>query len=246
MSLAGDLVRGAGYLAVGWRLVRMPGIRVWVIAPILVGFVVYAGAAAYLLPLGWQWLQNAVAGLPEWFHAWLGFLVPLLGLVLGTLAVLLLGWLTVLATMALASPFYGVLAARAEARLTGRRSGVERGLAHEALAAIAREGVKMAWYLPRALLVLLLQMIPVVNLIAAPLAFVFAAWVLAIQFCDYLSENRGEPVAATRAALRTRPGLALGFGAVLALGLGVPLLNLLLAPAAVAGGTALLLATRAE
>lgn len=246
MRLVGDLARGAGYVAIGWRLALQPSVRALVIAPIVIGFVVYAAAAAYLLPLGWQWLQGAVADFPEWFHTWLGFLVPLVGFILGALAVLLLGWLTMLATMALASPFYGVLATRVEEQLTGRRSALERSVAREALAAIAREGAKMAWYLPRLVVILLLQLIPALNLIAAPLAFAFAAWVLAIQFCDYLTENRGEPLAATRATLRARPGLTLGFGAVVALGLGVPLLNLLLAPAAVAGGAALLLNARNE
>ena len=39
--------------------------------------------------------------------------------------------------------------------------------------------------------------------------------------------------------LGQRRGLGLGFGALLALAIGMPVINLLVAPAAVAGGTAL-------
>jgi CysZ protein len=66
------------------------------------------------------------------------------------------------------------------------------------------------------------------------------------QFADYTPENRALPFAATRADLRRRRGLGLGFGIPLAIGLGIPLLNLFIAPAAVAGGTALWLRIRGE
>jgi CysZ protein len=246
VSFVGDLGRGPGFLALGWRLLATPGVRPLLVWPLLVTFLVYAGTVAAVLVPTMDWLENAMADLPQWFHDWFGFLVTLLEVLLGLLLVLLVGWVALLLAGILASPFYGRIAALVEARLRGRASTVERGLAGEAWAAIRREFQKLAWTLPRMLAILILGLLPVVNTIASPLAFLFGAWVMTAQFTDFTPENRGLPFTATRSDLRGRRGLGLGFGIPLALGLGIPLVNLLVAPAAVAGGTALWLRIRGE
>ncbi len=49
-----------------------------------------------------------------------------------------------------------------------------------------REWQKLARYLPRAIVLLLLYFIPGVGQTVAPvLWFLFSAWMLAIQYCDY-------------------------------------------------------------
>lgn len=49
-----------------------------------------------------------------------------------------------------------------------------------------REVQKLAYYLPRAIVLLLLYLIPGIGQTVAPLLwFGFSAWMLAIQYCDY-------------------------------------------------------------
>ena len=63
---------------------------------------------------------------------------------------------------------------------------------------------------------------PVVNVAAPLLWFGFGAWMLALHFVDYASENRGLKLDDTIALLRANRGPAFGFGAVVALLMAVP------------------------
>ena len=72
------------------------------------------------------------------------------------------------------------------------------------------------------------------------------AWTLAVQFADYPLENRGRPFRDTLTLLRANRAAALGFGACATLALAVPLVNFLLVPVAVAGGTLLWLRLDAQ
>ncbi len=62
---------------------------------------------------------------------------------------------------------------------------------------------------------------------------------MAVQFCDYPTENRNLPFADTLKRLHRHRGAALGFGGCTTLFLAIPVLNFLVIPIAVAGGTLL-------
>ena len=89
------------------------------------------------------------------------------------------------------------------------------------------------------LVVFLVGLIPIVSPIAPAIWFLFAAWMMAIQFVDYAAENRGLEFGATIAALKANRAAALGFGAITATLLAVPLVNVVFIPAAVCGGAVL-------
>lgn len=246
MSMLTDLGRGPAYLSLGGRLLRTPGVPSLLIWPLLVMLVIYGAALALILPPVLGWLEESAAALPQWFDDWLGWLVTLLQIVLGGLLILVIGWFSTLLATVLASPFYGRIAQLVETRLTGGASIVERSLLGEAVAALSRELQKLLWTAPRMIGILLLSLVPVVGVIASPLAFLFGAWVMAAQFTDFTPENQGLKFTETRQTLAARRGLGLGFGALTALTVGIPILNLIIAPAAVAGGTALWLQIRGE
>ncbi len=90
---------------------------------------------------------------------------------------------------------------------------------------------------PRFLLVFILTFIPVINLAAPLLWFLFGAWMMAIQYCDYPMDNNKVSFAGLRDNLKSRRMSSLGFGALVSLGMLVPVLNLLIMPAAVVGAT---------
>jgi len=218
----------------GVRLARAPGLRRFTWLPLLVSFVIIAaGLSAAFVWLGTlaAWLTGL---LPDWL-AFLGFvLVPLLYL----LGILIGAWLFALLAVVVASPFLGDLSSAVERVSSG--AGPEPVPLWASLAsAIGRELRKLAYYLPRLLLVFVLSLVPVLNALAPVLWFLFGAWIMAIQFCDYPTENRSRPFRDTVALLQRHRAAALGYGSCATLALSIPLLNLLLIPAAVAGGTLL-------
>jgi CysZ protein len=84
---------------------------------------------------------------------------------------------------------------------------------------------------------LIVSMIPGLNLLAPVLWAAFGAWGCALEFFAYPLENKGLLFPAQKILVgRVRLG-ALSFGGLVLVGLGVPFLNLLVAPAAVIAAT---------
>ena len=103
---------------------------------------------------------------------------------------------------------------------------------------IGRELRKLLYYLPLLLAVFVMSFIPGVNVIAAPLGFLLAAWMMAIQYLDYPIDNHGMSFAQVKIAARQRQLTSLGFGGAVMLGTMIPLVNLVIMPAAICGATA--------
>lgn len=105
---------------------------------------------------------------------------------------------------------------------------------------MAREWRKLMYYLPRALLLLALYFVPGIGQTVAPvLWFLFSAWMLAIQYCDYPFDNHKVSFADMRRALRQHKTDNLQFGALVSLFTMIPILNLVILPVAVCGATAM-------
>lgn len=230
-----SLATGAASFIDGLRLLRHRGARRYVWAPmaaaalVVLPLVVYGYRQAEAL-LGW-----ALGALPSW----LDWLVVVLWPVAALLAIIIASWLFGLVAAVVASPWLGLLAAQAERIEFGDAVEASEGFAALIGNACRRELQKLRYHLPRLTALLLLPLLPVVNLVAPLLWLVFGAWLLALQFVDYAAENRGLPFAATRTSLAEHRAAALGFGALAALALAVPLAALVVVPAAVCGGAVL-------
>ena len=129
--------------------------------------------------------------------------------------------------------------ARAEREAFGNGPDHDESLAAAMASAMTREGRKLAYHLPRLAGLFVLTLIPIVNVAAPLLWFAFGAWMLALHFVDYASENRGLKLDDTIALLRANPGPTFGFGAVIALLMAVPFAALVVIPVAVCGGAVL-------
>ena len=238
----GGILGSIGYLGVGWRLVRRPGLRRFVLAPLAVNLVVFGA-------LGW-W---AVATFGDWLGEWrvlerfgdvwgVGFVVGLVQLLFTVAIVFALAWLFTLVANLVGAPFNGLLAERVEAHLTGEGASDDPGwlaMLRSTPRLLGSEVAKLVylgvWLVP----LLLLQFVPLLNLVAPALLFLFGAWMFALEYLDYPMGNHGALFRDVRAAARTRRTTSLGFGiGVAALAL-VPIVNLVLMPVAVAGATAL-------
>jgi len=231
-----DLLTGPAYLLEGVRLLRKPGLRRFVVMPLLINVLLFGG----LIGLAYGWVDDSsrylVAKLPDWLH-WLSYLViPVF--VLTSLVVIFYGF-SIVANL-VAAPFNGMLAEAVECHLTGRSlEGDWRQLLRDVLPSILSELRKLLYFALRALPLLLLLLVPLVNVAASVLWVLFSAWMMTVQYVDFPMANHGLFFKDQRARLRKRPLLAWSFGGLVMLATLVPVVNFFVMPAAVAGATAL-------
>jgi len=225
---------GARYMLEGLRLITRPGLRRFVMIPLVVNIGVFAGAIWYGLnrfevALGWMEQQ-----LPSWLH-WLDWLLwPIFVL---ALLIIVFYSFTLVANL-IASPFNGLLAEKAEAIITGRAvdAPIDYQKLIKELPVILWDEVKkilyaLIWTIPFLILAL---MVPVIG----PLIwFLFTAWMLAVQYSDFPMGNHGLLFRDQRARLRQRRLTALSFGSAATALTMIPVLNFVVMPAAVAGAT---------
>ena len=237
--LKGNFFRGLGYLGEGFRLIRQPGLRLFVIIPLVINIFLFALLFYFLGELFSLLIASAMAWLPDW--AWLQALDWLFWILYGVVILLMLAYGFVIIANLIGSPFYGYLAELTEKHLTGQVVSAEGSWAaiiKDIPRALWREVQKILYYLPRALGLFIIGLIPVVNLVAAVLWFLFNSWMMALQYVDYPADNHRVSFPRLRRDLAASRLSALGFGLPVALAAMVPILNLIVVPAAVCGATA--------
>lgn len=239
--MVGPFFRGAGYAVSGLRSLPRPEYRRFVAWPLAINVLVFGLglwlSAELLGGLIGQWVGVAVAWLPDWLD-WLGVLLTGLLWVVFALGALILVFYTFTAVANLVgAPFNGLLAEKVEATLTGGQGSSEIPLWRELLATPAQELRKLAYFVLRAVPLLLLFLIPGVNIVAPFVWAAFSAWMLALQYADYPMANHGIRFPDQRAMLRAEHSMVLGFGSGVLLLTLIPGLNFLAMPAAVIGAT---------
>lgn len=218
-------------LARGIVLLSQPQLRKFVLIPLLINLILFAGAfglAGYFFADFLDWL------LPAWLH-WLRWLLwPLFGLVFSLIT---LFSFTLMANL-LASPCYALLAERTEELLTGIPPKPPRaGFADAMIREMGAEFRRLGYWLLRAIPLAILTLIPGVNLVAPFLWLVFNAWFLGLEYMAYPLANHGILFPEARRLLAQARLGGLTLGGVVMLGVGIPLVNILLPPAAVIGAT---------
>ena len=177
----------------------------------------------------------------EWLPDWLDWLSWLVWALLALLLCIVAFYSFTLAANFIGSPFNGKLSEKVEQRLIGY-APPSSGQVHTAAGiknAIHSELGKLGYLLSRSLPLLVLSFVPVINVFAPLLWFLFGAWMLTLEYLDYPMGNHGVPFAEQRLKLRQRPMLALGFGITVVVMTLLPIVNFLVMPVAVAGATRL-------
>lgn len=218
-------------------------LRKFLIVPVLINLVLYSAAFV----LGYLYLPNFIAQLiPAWLH-WLSWLITPLFFVCFIIA----GFFsfTILANL-IASPFYDKLSARTLALLLQSDSSAQTESHDETnsdsnanaadptwqqtmLAELQRIGYLIKWMV----LLVIISLIPMLNLFAPLLWAMFGAWGCALEFFAYPLENKKLLFPAQKEFVKTVRLGALSFGGMVLMGLGLPFLNLLVAPTAVIAAT---------
>ena len=217
----------AGYFFQGLKLLTRQELRKFVLIPVLINIVLYSIA----LILGYYYVSDLIDQfIPDWL-TWLSWILwPLF-----FISFFIAGFFTftILANL-IAAPFYGMLAAKTLSMISGRTQAVkEQPLTKVMLAELGRAG----YMLSRALPLLVLSIIPGLNVIAPFLWALFGAWGSALEYMAYPLENDGVLFTEQKQLVKSVRLGALSFGGVTMLGLTLPVLNIVVAPAAVIGAT---------
>lgn len=230
-----QIAQGFHYFIYGWKLLGQRRFLPFVLFPILINT---------LLMLGLIWAFFANIGnlfdmwLPNWLE-WLSFiLIPLIFLMI---LVIFYFTFTTLANF-VAAPFNGLLAEKVELYLTNEPLGDMsiNAMLKDLPRMLKREWQKMMYSLPRLIALFLLGFVPVLGQTVVPvLAFIFGAWLIAIQYCDYPFDNHRISFGRMRNALAQQRVLNFTFGSLVSLFTMIPLVNLVVMPVAVCGATAL-------
>jgi CysZ protein len=117
-------------------------------------------------------------------------------------------------------------------------NGQTGAAAEQPLIQVLSAEIKRAGYLLRlALPLLILSIIPGINVIAPFLWALFGAWGMALEYMAYPLENAGVLFTEQKQLVKSIRWGALSFGGIAAMGLAIPILNIIVAPAAVIGAT---------
>lgn len=217
----------------GLRLILRPGLRRYVLVPLLLNIVIFGAlgyaAGSYFDAFMERWLPT---------QSWLEFLRWILWLLFAVAYALAVFYGFTLIANLIASPFNALLAARVEEKLTGNRPAESDSSLLAAIGpAITGELGKILYFASRALPMLLLFLVPGINVFVSIAWIVFGFWFLAIEYTDYPMGNHALGPKQQRDHLRRRRFKSLAFGAGVTILMLIPVLQFAAMPAAVAGAT---------
>ena len=224
-----------------FQLIRTKGLKRFVFIPLVVNLLLFSTAFYYLfgeIGASIVWLMDLI---PDW--EWLSWLKNGLSYIIYPIAliIVLLVFALVFGTLAnwIAAPFNGLLAEKVEKHLSGQDLGDSgfTDVIKDLPRTFGRELSKLLYYLPRALgFLLLFFILPVAGQV---LWFLFSAWMMAIQYCDYPFDNHKISFSDMRRTLSQRRGNSFSFGIMVSIFSMIPIVNFLVMPVAVCGATAM-------
>lgn len=231
-------LNGFHYFALGWRLITRPGLKRFVILPLLANIIILGSAFWWLYGQIGEMVNWVMEKVPDWLQ-WLSYVIWPLSVIF-----ILLVFTYFFSTIAniIASPFNGLLAEKLEGQITGINppdTGL-LGITKDIPRILKREIIKVVYYLPRAIVLLLLYFVPVVGQTVAPILwFIFGAWMMAIQYNDFPFDNHKVSFANMKSTLKKDKWNNLQFGMVINIFTMIPILNLVIMPVAICGATAM-------
>ncbi len=233
-----NYVKGINDCLSGFGLIFKTGIRRYVIIPLLINTVLFAGAIYLLSQQMNIWLEQLLPGWLSWLE-WL--ILPLFWI---TILLIVFFTFTLVANL-ISAPFNSYLSASVEKKLTG--SGPENLVTEPVwktvVRTVAAEVRKTLYFLMWLIPLGLLTIIPVINVVAPFAWFLFAAWSFSIEYTDSPLGNRGLLFEEIREYNRKNRMRSLGLGTGVFVMTSIPFLNFLAMPVAVCAATKMTIRT---
>lgn len=227
-------MKGFAYVLKGFGLMWRPGIRRFTLIPLAINIILFAGGTWAAVHYARQWLDHLMP-------AWLSFLNWLILPILFLSLMLVAFFSFTLVANFIAAPFNAILAQKLETQLTGRAPPEDTTpLWVMVFKTLAVETRKFLYFAVRAIPLLILFLIPVLNLAAPFLWFAFSAWMMTLQYIDAPAGNHLVEFQEQRKVLRGIPVTSFGFGATMTGMTMIPILNFLALPVGVCAATLML------
>ena len=224
------------YFIKGIKMLNKPGIRLFVIIPLLLNTVIFFTFISLFGYYFVETLDQLINKLPEW----LSFLYWVIFPLFVSLLLIMSGYFFNAFINILGAPFNGFLAQKTEEVLTGKVSN-EPTSVKDLIAIIPhslkREIDKIWYYIPRVIVLFILTLIPGINILSPFAWFVMGAWMLSIQYSDFAMDNNKVNFAQMKTLLAQERLTSIGFGIAVVAALSIPVINFLVMPAAVIGAT---------
>ncbi len=230
-----DITRGTQVIARALSLLNKPGVRIYVIVPLMINLVLFGALVWY----GYSQFNQLVEWLMSFVPSFLDFIEWLIWVFFGVLAAIIVFFSFTPIANIIAAPFNALMSEKIEIELTGKAVSSNVSFSRMAIDAIGSQLRKLVYIMFWALGLFLVSLIPVVNLIAPVLWIVFGSWLLSLEYFDYPMGNHDLVFAEQKKRLGERRGIAMGFGGAVMIMTSIPIINFFAMPVAVAGATLL-------
>jgi len=246
MQLAKNTIfSGFCYLTQGSGMLLQSGMKRFVFIPLIANCIVFFILTLSLISHFSSIQEEFASFVSDWSQISiigiiLSYFIAFLSALFIFIVLLIYGYSFTVLTNIIAAPFYGRLAEKLEERVSGQ-SVPSESISSMVLRTLRRELVKLFYFITRGIVVLIglffLSFIPLLNLLVPVIAILWGTWVMTLQYIDYPADNHQLPFTALRNRLKQQRFSSIGFGGTVMVCSMIPVINIIIMPIAVAGGT---------
>ena len=230
-----DITTGAICLGRGLKIIRQPGMRRYVVMPLLINIVLFGG----LIWIGYDQFSPLVESAMSFVPGFLDFLRWIIWLLITMLTAIVVFFTFTPIANIVAAPFNALLSEKIENKLTGKDIGADSSFVKMIHDSVLSQLRKLVYILLWSAGLLLVSIIPLINFLAPLLWVIFGSWLISLEYLDYPMGNHELSFSREKQILSKRRGLSLGFGGSVMVLTSIPLLNFIVMPVSVAGATVL-------
>ncbi|MCP4485877.1 MAG: sulfate transporter CysZ [Gammaproteobacteria bacterium] len=230
-----DIMKGSYMLARGFKLIRQPGIRRYVVVPLLINIIFFGG----LIWFGYSWFDPLVERAMAWVPDFLDFLRWIIWVFIALMAAIIVFFAFTPIANIVAAPFNALMSEKIEEVLTGKDINSDLSFMALVVSSMGSQLRKLLYIALWSIGLILITMIPVINIVSPVLWVIFGSWLLSLEYLDYPMGNHNLSFSRQKQVLAQRRGLSLGFGGMVMVLTSTPVINFFIMPIAVAGATAM-------
>ncbi len=240
MASCNNPVTGVSYLFKALPLLTQPGIKSYVIIPLLINIFFFSLGIYFGFTYFTEYMENFLdtSKMWSWVAAIVDVIKPILYFIFGLALLVLIFYTFSIMANIIAAPFNSLLAEATERHLSGRSvddSGGFKQIMKDLIPTILMEIKKLVymilWSIP---FLLMLFFIPIIGPI---IWFLFTAWMMSLQYMDYPMGNHKLDFGQQRSLQAKQRWFSMGFGGITMGASMIPFVNFIVMPTAVIAAT---------
>lgn len=240
------------YFRKALQFAKRPELRRYILFPLAINIIVFSSLFYFSIDFVWDFFSSFLnkdfnTGWHsfdnlEWLQSILAILIVIFTFLAGIALLVIMAYAFTSITHLIASPFNGMLVERLDDLYADGKVGEEIPLLSSVKRSLKREFQKISYWLIRALGLLIVHIILYFTpfVIIMPFCwFLLGAWILGLEYFDYIADSRGMMFKDNIALLKNNKWHVLGFGSIM-LGLTlIPIVNLVVIPIGIIAATML-------